>query len=187
MQRAHACVAGYWSMSVSTSVGALSQSAAVRRGAGRLRSATSGCTRTGSPWQAARTAAQALPRHARRHRPAHTGGRAQVSEAELVREVLCACQAVDGRIIRYSGAAAGGRGGAEVAPEAGVPAVHRQAVLRLCELGWLFRCAARRARPGERALMGCWQHTASDFRLQQMMPEKLLRTCAPAAVHTTVP
>jgi len=67
--------------------------------------------------------------------------RAQVSEAELVREVLCACQAVDGRIIRFSGAAAGGRGGAEIAPEAGVSAVHRQLVLRLCELGWLFRCA----------------------------------------------
>lgn len=56
-----------------------------------------------------------------------------------MREVLCACQAVDGRVIRYSGAAAGGRGGAEIAPEAGVPQVHRQAVLRLCELGWLFR------------------------------------------------
>jgi len=64
-----------------------------------------------------------------------------VSEAELVREVLCACQAVDGRVIRYSGAAAGGRGGAEIAPEAGVPLVHRQLVMRLCELGWLFRWA----------------------------------------------
>ena len=40
-----------------------------------------------------RWAGQRTP--ARLRRPA----RAQVAEAELVREVLCACQAVDGRVI----------------------------------------------------------------------------------------
>ncbi|KAK9833447.1 hypothetical protein WJX81_006327 [Elliptochloris bilobata] len=85
-----------------------------------------------------------------RSRLAEAGPRTdfEVSEAELVREVLCACQAVDGRVIRYSGAAAGGRGGAEIAPEAGVPLVHRQAVLRLCELGWLFRRVRSHAQGG---------------------------------------
>ena len=78
-----------------------------------------------------------------------------------MREVLCACQAVDGRIIRFSGAAAGGRGGAEIAPEAGVAPVHRQAVLRLCELGWLFRRAPASVVRGHLCALGIACFTAA--------------------------
>jgi hypothetical protein len=62
-----------------------------------------------------------------------------LGEVALVREVLCACQGFDGRHVRYNVAAARGAGGFDVAPEAGVPPVQRHLMLKLCELGWLFR------------------------------------------------
>ena len=61
--------------------------------------------------------------------------------AALVREVLCACQAFDGQHVHYkSGAMKGGyRGGFEIAAEAGISPVQRSLMLKLCELGWLYR------------------------------------------------
>ena len=49
-------------------------------------------------------------------------------------------QGFDGQYVRYSPQAVGGLGGFEVAPKAGIPRVQRQLMLRICELGWLFRC-----------------------------------------------
>ena len=60
-------------------------------------------------------------------------------EVSLVREVLCACQAFDGEHVRYKGAAKKGLGGFEIAAAAGIPPVQRSLMLKLCELGWLFR------------------------------------------------
>ncbi|KAK9917451.1 hypothetical protein WJX75_004487 [Coccomyxa subellipsoidea] len=60
-------------------------------------------------------------------------------EVSLVREVLCACQAFDGEHVRYKGAAMKGLGGFEIAAAAGIPPVQRSLMLKLCELGWLFR------------------------------------------------
>ncbi|CAL8465011.1 g4546 [Coccomyxa elongata] len=61
--------------------------------------------------------------------------------AALVREVLCACQAFDGRHVRYKGGAMKGgyKGGFEIAADAGIPPVQRSLMLKLCELGWLYR------------------------------------------------
>ena len=41
--------------------------------------------------------------------------------------------------MRYNPRAVGGLGGFDIAPEAGIPRVQRQLILRICELGWLFR------------------------------------------------
>ena len=49
-------------------------------------------------------------------------------------------QGFDGQHVRYNPRAVGGLGGFEIAPEAGIPRVQRQLMLRICELGWLFRC-----------------------------------------------
>lgn len=70
------------------------------------------------------------------------GGLSALGEVALVREVLCACQGFDGRHVRFNPAAMRGSGGFDIAPEAGVPPVQRHLMLKLCELGWLFRCAA---------------------------------------------
>ena len=48
-------------------------------------------------------------------------------------------QGFDGHYVRYNPRAVGGLGGFEIAPEAGIPRVQRQLMLRICELGWLFR------------------------------------------------
>ena len=48
-------------------------------------------------------------------------------------------QGFDGQYVRYKPRAVGGLGGFEIAPEAGIPRVQRQLMLRICELGWLFR------------------------------------------------
>ncbi|CAL5229384.1 g12698 [Coccomyxa viridis] len=64
---------------------------------------------------------------------------AEVAETSLVRDVLCACQGFDGHYVRYNPRAVGGLGGFDIAPEAGIPRVQRQLMLRICELGWLFR------------------------------------------------
>lgn len=50
-----------------------------------------------------------------------------------------AVQGFDGHYVRYNPRAVGGLGGFDIAPEAGIPRVQRQLMLRICELGWLFR------------------------------------------------
>ncbi|EIE20511.1 hypothetical protein COCSUDRAFT_48540 [Coccomyxa subellipsoidea C-169] len=62
-----------------------------------------------------------------------------LGEIALVREVLCACQGFDGQHVRYSPTAMNGLGSYEIAAEAGIPPVQRSLVLKLCEVGWLFR------------------------------------------------
>ena len=52
-----------------------------------------------------------------------------------------AVQGFDGHYVRYNPRAVGGLGGFDIAPEAGIPRVQRQLMLRICELGWLFRVA----------------------------------------------
>jgi hypothetical protein len=64
----------------------------------------------------------------------------ELGEVAVVREVLCACQGFDGRHVRFNAAAMKGLGGFDISPEAGVPPVQRHLMLKLCELGWLFRC-----------------------------------------------
>ncbi|XP_062194021.1 gamma-tubulin complex component 3-like [Phragmites australis] len=59
----------------------------------------------------------------------------EVSEAALVRDVLYACQGIDGRYVRYDKA-----GDAYDLPDGvRVPRSTRTLVRKLCELGWLFR------------------------------------------------
>ncbi|PUZ70920.1 hypothetical protein GQ55_2G274200 [Panicum hallii var. hallii] len=59
----------------------------------------------------------------------------EVSEAALVRDVLYACQGIDGRYVRYDKA-----GDAYNLPDGvRVPRSTRTLVRKLCELGWLFR------------------------------------------------
>jgi gamma-tubulin complex component 3 len=59
----------------------------------------------------------------------------EVSEAALVRNVLYACQGIDGRYVRYDKA-----GDAYDLPDGiRVPRSTRTLVRKLCELGWLFR------------------------------------------------
>ncbi|XP_062199147.1 gamma-tubulin complex component 3-like [Phragmites australis] len=59
----------------------------------------------------------------------------EVSEAALVRDVLYACQGIDGRYVRYDKA-----GDAYGLPDGvRVPRSTRTLVRKLCELGWLFR------------------------------------------------
>ena len=57
----------------------------------------------------------------------------------LVRDVLYACQGIDGKYLRWQPASCGGSGG--YAANAGVtlPLAEQQLTLQLCELGWLFR------------------------------------------------
>jgi len=66
----------------------------------------------------------------------------QVPETMLVRDVLYACQGIDGKYLRWQPAACGGSGG--YAADAGVtlPLAEQQLTLQLCELGWLFRCVS---------------------------------------------
>ena len=59
----------------------------------------------------------------------------EVGEAELVRDVLFACQGIDGKYIRYSGAIAS----YAVAADAPVTPGARHLARKLTELGWLFR------------------------------------------------
>ena len=59
----------------------------------------------------------------------------EVGEAELVRDVLFACQGIDGKHIRYSPSVAA----YAVAPDAPVTPGARHLARKLTELGWLFR------------------------------------------------
>eukprot|EP00884_Botryococcus_braunii_P022214 jgi/Botrbrau1/8677/Bobra.0087s0030.1 len=63
----------------------------------------------------------------------------ELSDSELVRDVLYACQGLNGHYIKYRTTAEGGLGGYEVDATAGIPLPQRQLLARLCELGWLFR------------------------------------------------
>jgi gamma-tubulin complex component 3 len=60
----------------------------------------------------------------------------EVSEAALVRDVLYACQGIDGRYVRYNKA---GDGAYDLPDGVRVPRSTRTVVRKLCELGWLFR------------------------------------------------
>ena len=67
----------------------------------------------------------------------------QVAEEALVRDVLYACQGVNGQFVQYDQDAQQGLGGYVLNAKAGISAAHRPVMLAICELGWLFRCAAR--------------------------------------------
>eukprot|EP00803_Ostreobium_quekettii_P003739 evm.model.scf_156.5 EVM.evm.TU.scf_156.5 scf_156:43972-47321(-) len=59
-------------------------------------------------------------------------------ESSLVRDVLYVCQGIDGNHIRFD--PGGGAGGSfAIDPEAAVDPAQSRLILRLCELGWLFR------------------------------------------------
>lgn len=60
-------------------------------------------------------------------------------------QVCVQTQGFDGHYVRYNPRAVGGLGGFDIAPEAGIPRVQRQLMLRICELGWLFRCRSTSA------------------------------------------
>lgn len=88
---------------------------------------------------------------------ARSGG--DLGEVSLVWEVLCACQGFDGVHMRYKGAAVKGLGGFEIAAEAGVPRVQRSLMLKLCELGWLFRWPSIPSEPAsEPPVLPCTVH-----------------------------
>ncbi|KAI4990234.1 hypothetical protein ZWY2020_038597 [Hordeum vulgare] len=59
----------------------------------------------------------------------------EVSEAALVRDVLYACQGIDGRYVRYDK----GSDAYDLPDGVRVPRSTRTLVRKLCELGWLFR------------------------------------------------
>ncbi|CAL5081701.1 unnamed protein product [Urochloa decumbens] len=59
----------------------------------------------------------------------------EVSEAALVRDVLYACQGIDGRYVRYDKAS----DAYDLPDGVRVPRSTRTLVRKLCELGWLFR------------------------------------------------
>lgn len=104
----------------------------------------------------------------------------QVGEGLLVREVLGACQGWNGRIVRYSSAAAGGLGGYEVTPEAGVTHVQRQMVAQLCEVGWLFRrapCALGFFGDPACAICACMHLIVEDTVPIHMPPERKAEIC----------
>lgn len=56
-----------------------------------------------------------------------------------MRDVLYACQAVDGRYSAYAPQGGGGGGGYAINKGVSVDPVQRGMVERLSELGWLFR------------------------------------------------
>lgn len=88
-----------------------------------------------------------------------------------------ALQGFDGHYVRYNPRAVGGLGGFDIAPEAGIPRVQRQLMLRICELGWLFRyllCCQMNA-PVCGLLMGASQTITS---LRKDGPEALEGVCA---------
>jgi gamma-tubulin complex component 3 len=60
-------------------------------------------------------------------------------ETTLVRDVLYACQGIDGKYVRWQAAACDGSGGYAPAPGITLPLAEEQLTLQLCELGWLFR------------------------------------------------
>ncbi|KAK8966837.1 hypothetical protein KSP40_PGU013868 [Platanthera guangdongensis] len=59
----------------------------------------------------------------------------EVSESALVRDVLYACQGIDGRYVRFDRST----DGYDMPESLKVPKPTRSIVRRLCELGWLFR------------------------------------------------
>ena len=62
-------------------------------------------------------------------------------EQDLVRDALYACQAVDGMHVAFDPAAERGMGGFALDPAMQLPRVQRHLLLKLCEVGWLFRCS----------------------------------------------
>ena len=72
---------------------------------------------------------------ARRELAAESVANLEVGEAALVRDVLFACQGIDGTYIRYSPSIAA----YAVAPDAPVTPGARHLARKLTELGWLFR------------------------------------------------
>ena len=56
----------------------------------------------------------------------------------LVREVLCACQAISGQHIKVP---PGDEDEPSVSTALNIPLPERQLMLKMSELGWLFRCA----------------------------------------------
>ena len=68
----------------------------------------------------------------------------QVAEEALVRDVLYACQGVNGQVVQYDQDAQQGLGGYVLNAKAGISAAHRPVMLAICELGWLFRCVVSR-------------------------------------------
>ena len=56
----------------------------------------------------------------------------------LVREVLSACQGINGRHVTV---AEGDDGETKIDQGIGIPVPERQLMTKLAELGWLFRCA----------------------------------------------
>eukprot|EP00891_Asterochloris_glomerata_P003662 jgi/Astpho2/3662/e_gw1.00059.4.1_t len=71
----------------------------------------------------------------------------QVAEEALVRDVLYACQGVNGQFVQYDQDAQQGLGGYVLNAKAGISAAHRPVMLAICELGWLFRCAGYGVKP----------------------------------------
>ena len=70
----------------------------------------------------------------------------QVAEEALVRDVLYACQGVNGQFVQYDQDAQQGLGGYVLNAKAGISAAHRPVMLAICELGWLFRCAGSKVK-----------------------------------------
>ena len=63
----------------------------------------------------------------------------QCSQSQEGEDASMTVQGFDGHYVRYNPRSVGGLGGFDIAPEAGIPRVQRQLMLRICELGWLFR------------------------------------------------
>ena len=63
----------------------------------------------------------------------------QVAESVLTRDLIYACQGIDSKYLHYNVAANQNMGGFEIDSRAGIPAVDRQVLLVLSEIGWLFK------------------------------------------------
>ena len=63
----------------------------------------------------------------------------QVAESVLARDLIYACQGIDSKYLHYNVAANQNMGGFEIDSRAGIPAVDRQVLLVLSEIGWLFK------------------------------------------------
>ena len=92
----------------------------------------------------------------------------QVAEEALVRDVLYACQGVNGQFVQYDQDAQQGLGGYVLNAKAGISAAHRPVMLAICELGWLFRCAGSMVKALPVPVPVTWpRSSATPFSAQQ--------------------
>ena len=113
-----------------------------------------------------------------------------VKEPALVRDVLYICQGIDGQYIRYEPNSVAG-GGFVIDSSAGVGPVQTKLVLRLCELGWLFRkvhysLQSRWAQTGgavRQAVCYAFSKELADYYRLMAVLEAQSATPLPTALH----